>query len=597
MALQDVFLSPLGLAALAVAVPIVVLYLIRPDPSEVELPTFRFLLEEERQQATSPLLERLSRSLLLLLQLLVILLLAVSLATPYVPVDEREVVEETVLVVDTSASMATQSDGETRFDRAVAVAGEEVTERTSVLTTSGGGTVALRRGPPSDARETLAGLGVTDAPGDLRSAIAQAGTIVGDDGRVVVVSDFAGEDWTDAVAALRARGISVDLRQFEGGGADNVGFVDRRFSGSEVTLSVRNFGEETATRTVVLGEARREVELAPGDVGTVTFQVPAGTSEARLSPGDSFPTDDTVYLAAPPDATVDVLVVTNDENRFLTTALDVNDQVELTVESPPGNIQGDFDVVIYSNVDPEVLLPGNVETGRDVLADGGGVAIQAQDPMPEQYGDLSLVEPTALRQAPTVHRTATTDLTRGISFQAPDEYLAGTLRAGETLVELRDGTPLLATAQRDGGRVLYYGYIEEASSFKFNYQYPVFWKRAVFHLADRSPLPALNHRTGDTGRFDAGTVEGPGGQLSGPSVEFARAGIYAAGERRHSASLLSAGESAVDVESLTDRQGPVGNVTTVERRTVPRPLTAFVVVGALAAVLLEVGYIRRRGDL
>jgi len=87
MALQDVFLSPIGLAALAVAVPLVVLYLIRPDPSEVELPTFRFLLEEKRQDATTPLLERLSRSLLLLLQLLVVLLLAVSLATPYVPVD------------------------------------------------------------------------------------------------------------------------------------------------------------------------------------------------------------------------------------------------------------------------------------------------------------------------------------------------------------------------------------------------------------------------------------------------------------------------------------------------------------------------------
>jgi len=597
MALQDVFLSPIGLAALAVAVPLVVLYLIRPDPSEVELPTFRFLLEEKRQEATTPLLERLSRSLLLLLQLLVVLLLAVSLATPYVPVDEREVVEETVLVVDTSASMATEADGETRFDRAIAVADSEVTERTSVLTTASGGTVALRRGPPSDARETLAGLGVTDAPGDLRSAVAQAGAVVGDDGRVVVLSDFAGEDWTDAVAALRARGVSVDLRQFEGGGDDNVGFVDRRFSGSEVTLSVRNFGDETATRTVAVGETRREVELAPGDVATVTTQVPAGTSEARLSPGDSFPTDDTVHLAAPSDPTVDVLVVTNDENRFLTTALAINDQVDLTVESPPGNIQGDFDVVIYSNVDPEVLLPGNVETGRDVLAEGGGVAIQAQDPLPDQYGDLLLLEPTALRQAPTVQRTAATDLTRGISFQAPDEYVAGSLRNGETLVELRDGTPLLATARQGGGRVLYYGYIEESSNFKFNYQYPVFWKRAVFHLADRRPLPALNHRTGESVRFDADTVEGPTGTRSGPSVEFTAAGVYTAGERRHSASLLSAGESAVDVEALTDRQGPVGNVTTVERRTVPRPLTEFVAVAALAAVLVEIGYIRRRGDL
>lgn len=39
MVLSDVLLAPLGLAALLLAVPIVVLYLIRPDPQELTLPT------------------------------------------------------------------------------------------------------------------------------------------------------------------------------------------------------------------------------------------------------------------------------------------------------------------------------------------------------------------------------------------------------------------------------------------------------------------------------------------------------------------------------------------------------------------------------
>lgn len=597
MVLEQFFLTPLGLAALAVAVPIVLLYLIRPDPSEVQLPTFRFLAEEERQQSSTPLLERLSRSLLLLLQLLVILLLAVSLATPYVPVNEREVVEETVLVVDTSASMATTAGGQTRFDRAISVADREVTQRTSVITTVGSGRVALRRGPPSDARETLGGLRASDAPGDLRAAIAQAGTIVDEDARVVVLSDFAGDDWTDAVATLRARGISVDLRQFDRGGEDNVGFVDRRFSGSEVTLSVKNFGNGSTTRTVRLGDSRREIELGAGDAATVTVPVPAGTSRAQLSPGDSFPTDDTAYLAAPSDPTLDVLLVTNDRNRFLTTAFEVNDQVELTVETPPGAIEGEFDVVVYSNVDPDSLLPGNVETGRDVLAEGGGVAIQAQESLPDQYGDLLLLEPEGLTQVATVRRTAETDLTRGISFQAPDEYVAGTLRSGESLVELRDGTPLIATAQKGNGRVLYYGYIEDASSFKFNSQYPVFWKRAAFFLADREPLPTLNRETGDTIQFDAETVEGPTGRLSGPRTRLLAAGVYATETRRRSASLLSEAESAVDVEPIGQRGDETGPVTTEEERTVPRPLTEFLALGALSIAVVELGYLRRRGDL
>ncbi|MEF8783774.1 MAG: BatA domain-containing protein [Haloarculaceae archaeon] len=597
MALQDVFLTPLGLAALLIAVPIVLLYLIRPDPSRFELPTYRFLTEEEREQSTTPLFERLSRSLLLLLQLLVILLLAVSLATPYVPVSEREVVEETVLVVDTSASMATETDGTSRFDRAIATAREEITGTTSVVTTVGGGSVILQRGSPGDARNRLDGLGVTDAPGNLRGAIAQAGTLAGENARVVVLSDFAGDDWTDAVSAIRARGLSVALQQFDRGGEGNVGFIDRRFSGAEVTLSVKNFGDEAVTRAVSLGSQQEQVELGPGDVGTVTLAVPAGGGRAELSPGDDFPTDDTAFVAAPENPTVDVLVLTNDRNQFLTTALDVSDQVEVSVESPPTTIEAGYDVIVYSNLDPDSLLPGNVESGRDVLAEGGGVAIQAQSEFPSQYGDLLLIDPTGVDPSPTVRDTEETEITRGIDFQPPDEAITGQLQSGRALVELRDGSPLVATDERDDGRVMYYGYIEDQSSFKYNYQYPVFWKRAAFHLAGRQPLPALNHETGDTVRFGVDTVEGPSGPISGRTADLGAAGFYTTGNARHSASLLDEAESSVGVEPLTERSDAVGETTREETRTVPRPLTEFFAIAVIGAALLEIGYLRRRGDL
>ncbi|WP_436924725.1 DUF7408 domain-containing protein [Halosimplex amylolyticum] len=597
MALSDVFLTPLGLAAALVAIPIVVLYLIRPDPDRVELPTLRFLADEQRQRATTPLFERIARSLLLLIQILAVLLLAGSLAAPYVPVEERAVVEETVLVVDTSASMATTDDGRTRLDRALAAADEEVTTRTSVVTTDGSGQVALRRGPPSAARETLQGLEATDAPGDLRGAIAQARALADEGVRVVVLSDFAGEEWRDAVTGLRARGLSVTLRQFDGGGDANVGFVDRRFSQSEVTLSVKNFGDESVTRTVRLGDRTEEVDLAAGDVGTVTFPVPAGTSEARLSPGDDFATDDVVPVAAPEDPTVDVLVLTNDRNRYLTTALSLLDQVDLTVENPPTTVEDEYDVIVYSNVDADSLLPGNVEAGRTVLAEGGGVAVQAQEEMPDRLGDLLLLEPDGTDTSPTIRATTETDLTEGIDFQPPDEYLTGSLRSGETLVELRDGTPLLATDRRDAGRLLYYGYIEERSSFKYNYQYPVFWKRAVFHLAGREPLAALNRETGDTVQFGADRVQGPSGRLAGPAVTLREVGVYSTDGRVRGAALLDERESAVDVEPLSARTGPTGNITRQETRTVPQRVTEYAALAALLVALAEIGYLRRRGEL
>jgi len=596
MALQDVFLAPLGLAALLLAVPIVVLYLIRPDPDRIELPTFRFLVDEERQRTTSPYLEQLSRSLLLLAQLLVVVLIALSLAAPYVLVAERTAVEETVVVVDTSASMSTTADGTSRFDAAVGAAEEEVTATTSVVTTAGGGEVVARRVTPGAARDALSGLEPTDAPGDLRGAIVQATALAGEDTRVVVLSDFAGDEWTDPVTTARARDVSVELRQFDRGGDANVGFIDQSFSGSAATLTVKNFGDEAATRTVRLGGESREVQLDAGAVTDVTLPVPAGGGEATLEPGDDFAVDDTAYVAAPRNPTVDVLVVTNDRNRFLTTALSVIDQVNVSVVRPPTTIDGEYDVILYSNVDADSLLPGNVETGRQLLSEGGGVGVLAQPEPPDQYGDLLLLEPTGQGSNPRVGSTTETEITRGIDFQPPSEYLTGSLREGETLVGLEDGSPLVATAERGGGRILYYGYMEESSSFKFNSQYPVFWKRTVFYLADRPTLSGINHATGDTVEFGTGPVEGPEETRNGSTVRLQRAGFYRAGDRREGASLLSEQESDTNVGPLSDRN-QAGNLTRTEPRQVPRPLTEYFALAGLLIVVLEVGYLHRRGDL
>ncbi|MDS0222978.1 VWA domain-containing protein [Haloarcula sp. S1AR25-5A] len=597
MVLSDVLLAPLGLAALLLAVPIVLLYLIRPDPQELALPTFQFLVAEERQQSATPFLERISRSLLLLLQVLVVLVLAVGLASPYVTVSERATVEETVIVVDTSASMGTDADGQTRFQRAVAAAREEVTGTTSIVTTTDGGEVILQRGTPTAARGTLDGLSPTDTPGELSGAISQAASIAGENARIVVLSDFAGEEWTTAVTTARGRGLSVDLQQFNGGGDGNVGFIDRRFSGSSVTLSVKNYGDSSVTRTVRLGNTQQEMQLGPDDVGSVTMPVPAGGSEAQLSPGDSFATDDSVYVAAPEDTAVDVLVLTNDRNRYLITALSVVDRVNVTVKQPPTTIQDGYDVILYSNVEQSSLLPGNVESGRELVEEGGGVAVLAQDELPQRYQNLLLIEPGEIRTGATVGQTQQTQLTRGIDFQPPDEYVSGSLRSGSAQVQLGDGTPLIATEERNGGRIMYYGYIEDRSSFKFNYQYPVFWKRAVYYLADREQLPALNHETGETVRFGNTTVEGPAGSVSGNTVSLQRAGFYRTESRQVSASLLDEGESSTNVDPLDQRSGTAGNLTRTERRSVPQPLTEYFALAGLVLALVEVGYLRRRGDL
>jgi hypothetical protein len=598
MALADVFLSPLGLAALLAIVPVVVLYLVQPDPEHVELPTLSLLFEESGEDATTPLLERLTRTLLLLLQVLVLVGLALALAGPYVTVSETQTVEETVLVVDASASMATQTGGETRFAAAVAAARDATTGTNSVVIAADGTDISLRSGGSDAVGSALDRASITHAPGDLAAAVSQAAALAGEEARIVVFSDFADTTaWPDAVRSARARGLRVDLRQFAGGGGDNVGIVDRSFSGRNVTLSVQNFGEEEVTRSLTLGDRRRSVTMGPGDVRRVTLPVPAGGARATLSSADSFPVDDTAYVAAPADPTVDVLLLTNDPDRYLRTALSVIPEVRLTVDRPPTTIEEGYDVILYSRLDPERLLRGNVETGRDVLDVGGGVGILAQPSPPEIYGNLLLIDPSGVGRNPTVDRVTTTDLTRDIDFPPPNRYLRGSLRAGTAPVRTTDGTPLVATDRRGPGRLLYYGAVAESDPFRFNYQYPVFWKRAVFYLGGRESHASLNRGTGDSLRFENVTaVETPGGRTETRTVPLDRVGFYATPDRRIGVSLYSPTESDVTAEPL-DARGDTGVTAREEEQQVPRPLTPVVALAALVVVVLELVYLRRVGDL
>ncbi|WP_210424083.1 vWA domain-containing protein [Halorussus ruber] len=598
-ALSSVFLRPLGLAAVAAALPIIALYLLKPDPEEVAFPAVEFLLGDREERRRHPALRRLQRNALLALQLLAVLLVAVSLAAPYVPVSERETVSETVVVVDATASMATEAGEKTRFDRAVQAAEDAVTSETSVVVAGAETTVPTRRAPPTEAKAALSDLRVTAGTSDLREAVSRAAAVAGDDARIVVLSDFASGDWRTAVASARARGYTVALRQFSGGGSENVGVVGSSFSNGTVSVRVKNFGERRATRKVTLGGESESLTLDPGEVATARLSVPAGGGTLELAPGDSFPTDDRLAIAAPEEPTIDVLVVTNDENRPLTTALSVIRGTRVTVKHPPASISESYDLVVFSEVAPDRLLDGTLSVARETLSAGGGVVIQAQSNLSAVgYGDLLPVAPNGTATDPTVRQPSPTPLTEDVTFPAPEGYVRADLRAGTAHLRTANGTPLLAAAPLSGGRVFYYGYPADNSSFEHNYRYPVFWKRVVYELTGRRSLSSMNRRTGTTLPLGGNaTVETPAGKRKTGLLTFRRVGSYEVGGRRYAASLASAAESNVAAPSIESEAegGAAGGDT--ETTTVPQQLTPAVAGLAVLVVLLEMAYLRYRGDL
>jgi hypothetical protein len=80
-------------------------------------------------------------------------------------------------------------------------------------------------------------------------------------------------------------------------------------------------------------------------------------------------------------------------------------------------------------------------------------------------------------------------------------------------------------------------------------------------------------------------------------VELDRTGYYGLEGRRLGVSLLSEAESDVRATPLSERADQVGVPAREETRLVPRPLTHFVAGAALVMTLVELAYLRRRGDL
>ena len=595
------FSTPLGLLALASLVPLIVLYILQPDPRRLQVPTLEFLPNIDDEGGSNPVLEKLRRNLLLLIQIAVLVLAALALASPYVDVTRSAAADETVIVLDATASMATEDGGGTRFDRAASYAAGEVTGTTSVVVVGSSANVVLEDGSASEARSAVESTTVTDAAGSLADGISQGSAVAGENARLVVASDFAGgSDWEGAVEEARAQGVAVGLRQFGGGGEDNAGIVDMSFGGDSVTVEVANFGDSEKNVDLSFAGQTETLALESGDFGSTTFSVPTGGGTVELSPGDSFPTDNAAEVAGQPGS-LDVLLVTNDRNRFLDAAFGSMDEVDHeVVESPVPSFDGtEYDVVVFDAVSPDRLLDRTVRRARDTVNAGGGVVFIAQEDLSsvqETYGDLLNVEAGEVVAGDGVDVVSDDDLVRNVDFPVPEEYVEAELLNGRTLVESGSGDPLIASTDTGNGRVLYYGFMRGATQFYNSYQYPVFWRDALYHVSSRERLSSMNRDTGDTLSFaQERTVGTPDGEVTGTTVVMEDAGLYDAGTV-YSANLLDATESDVSATSINETEAAEAAERSREE-TVPLDLTPYTAVAALLFVAGEMGVMRYRGEI
>lgn len=112
-------LIPLGLLGLLSIIGLILIYIIRPNYQQKRISsTYVWKLSLKYKKKRIPI-SRLSQILIFICQLLILVICALLLSKPAILEERVEYKAESVVIIDASASMMVNDNGETRFERAV----------------------------------------------------------------------------------------------------------------------------------------------------------------------------------------------------------------------------------------------------------------------------------------------------------------------------------------------------------------------------------------------------------------------------------------------------------------------------------------------
>lgn len=489
---------PLGMWALLIAVPVIVLYIIKVRRRQVSVAYLRLwesLVLETRAYA---LFQKLKRWMSLLLQLLILVALVLALSDPSLQLGEQKK-EHIVLLLDTSASMQVVEQegltaGQQRFALMMAKAKKiveardaedplmivAVSDRIDVLCPFDRNTLRLR--------DALAQAKVSNRSLDVNRALSFAREVTQDKAspRIIFLSDGA----AGRVARAAGEDEKVELLPI-GKETENVGIV--RFSarkntslGTDYVLAVvKNFGTQERKLRVELslnGQIQKVLPrtLKPGQLVTEKFQLTlpeGGTLQLRLDHQggkDVLALDDTAYAVVRPSRLRRVLLVTEKESQILPFQIAFQAMAEVIDEESAA-----VTLPSYEKLDAD-------ERRADVTICLGKIPSS----LPKQ-GNLILIDTplpaflpakvTGLEKKPRVWDWDREHLlNRYLNYRdlpiPPSRKL--TLRTGTALVSSYEG-PLVAAFDLPTRRAVYVGFDMTASMFPFRLAFPMLLRNAI----------------------------------------------------------------------------------------------------------------------
>jgi hypothetical protein len=438
-------ITPLALLGLLFVPAVIAMYLLRLRRQETPVPStllwHRLVADVE---ANAPW-QRLRRSLLFLLQLLLVIILVLLAARPFL---ERPagLARDIVIVVDTSASMASTDLQPNRLSAAKQAATDALRELPTggkVSVVEAGRTARIVAAGSSDLgriRLAIDSIQPTSAPGDLGDALALASELAAQSGdaEILVATDAALATVPQVSVDAPVRVLRVGTDE---GGSRNQALVALavRTAPSGVTrsvfVSIANLDVANAQRRLELwGDGllleSRDVDIdaqqradviiddVDGDVEVVEVRLVA-RDPADTAPPDLLAADDRAWAIVPPDRDREILLV-GDGDPFLETALSYLPNTALFGVKPDRYPQDarrtdgtEWDLIIFEDLVPaELPMAPTLLVAPSRTSPLGTVTGSLEDP---GIGSLSSDEPI-LRYVDLT----TTHISEAVELALPD---------------------------------------------------------------------------------------------------------------------------------------------------------------------------------
>ncbi|MEM2924658.1 MAG: BatA domain-containing protein [Methanocellales archaeon] len=622
------FENSLFLIALASLIPVIILYLIKPKPREIKIPSLMFIMyTEKKEKKYHSILRKLIAEPLLLIQLFALAALSIALAGPYIYAAAAGF-DHTVIVLDASASMQAKDVKPSRFAQAIDLAKQYTQGRVSIILAMNTPVLIFERGGARDANLVLDQLQPSATSANLGDAILLAKGLIGKErGRIVVISDFAGWEGLSPLIAekiIASKNIEVEYVQVASDtNPKNVGIISTKFKDSELSFVVKNFAAEEKRVTIYVylndrfqSSDKRIIPAYSSDFFTLTNITQKGgvlKINLEVEGEDDLPIDNILYISIPQVKNRRVLVISENITSPLHIAISVLPNTKLINATPPVLPKFDQDLVVLSNVKQNSLLPGTLADLKSYVEGGGNLVVLATQDLPKLgINELLPVEIIGLsNNSSSIVVDLENEFSRDIDFGWVNNYFNARAKNNSIVIAsaLRDGTPIVAYWVKGLGRVIYLGtncaFGDVISGdFYLKTNYPVFWLQLIDWVSATPNLMDFNFKTGEILPFSSEQIVTFESQAGAKTIEtknllLNEVGIYSIGDRKISANLLDEHESNLSPSEFSSEAAALLKKTELsgEKQIEKLNLKPYVLCFVLALVILELIYLKHRGEL